>query len=225
MRPPVAGSDEASKLGSKQIFVKQYLVKWKALSYLHCTWVPEKEFSKAFKSYPRCGLKLKNFIVKWNQILTLRKTLLPFGLNGLLLTGYLLAACLFIAAFHSSVSLYCCCVSFQCVCLLLRFIPAVRLLFIGMSTSEKSEIGMSKPSTFTSLFFGSPIITTANIVQSANSLEVSLSKDKLINVSLSATEYDKFLQYQATQQFSHGNSVPCLSHTPYDTWILDSGAV
>ncbi|KAJ7958517.1 CHD3-type chromatin-remodeling factor PICKLE [Quillaja saponaria] len=170
MRPPVAGSDEASKLGSKQIFVKQYLVKWKALSYLHCTWVPEKEFSKAFKSYPRCGLKLKNFIVKWNQILTLRKTLLPFGLNGLLLTGYLLAACLFIAAFHSSVSLYCCCVSFQCVCLLLRFIPAVRLLFI-------------------------------------------------------ATEYDKFLQYQATQQFSHGNSVPCLSHTPYDTWILDSGAV
>lgn len=38
MRPTVAAEDEASKLGSKQIFVKQYLVKWKGLSYLHCTW-------------------------------------------------------------------------------------------------------------------------------------------------------------------------------------------
>ncbi|KAJ7959762.1 Retrovirus-related Pol polyprotein from transposon TNT 1-94 [Quillaja saponaria] len=83
---------------------------------------------------------------------------------------------------------------------------------------------MSKPSTFTSVFSRSPVITTANIVQSANSLEVSQSKDKHINVSLSATEYDKFLQYQATQQSSHGNSVACLSQTPSDTWILDSGA-
>ncbi|KAJ7959373.1 Retrovirus-related Pol polyprotein from transposon TNT 1-94 [Quillaja saponaria] len=72
---------------------------------------------------------------------------------------------------------------------------------------------MSKPSTFTSVFSRSPVITTANIVQSANSLEVSPSKDKPINVSLSATEYDKFLQYQATQQSSHGNSVACLSQT------------
>lgn len=38
MRPTVAGDSDASKLGSKQIFVKQYLVKWKGLSYLHCTW-------------------------------------------------------------------------------------------------------------------------------------------------------------------------------------------
>ncbi|KAJ7968976.1 Retrovirus-related Pol polyprotein from transposon TNT 1-94 [Quillaja saponaria] len=66
--------------------------------------------------------------------------------------------------------------------------------------------------------------TTANIVQSANSLEVSPSKDKPLNVSLSATKYDKFLQYQATQQSSHGNSVACLSQTSYDTWIIDSGA-
>ncbi|KAJ7959728.1 Retrovirus-related Pol polyprotein from transposon TNT 1-94 [Quillaja saponaria] len=93
-----------------------------------------------------------------------------------------------------------------------------------MSISEKSEIGMSKANTFTSVFSRSPVITTANIVQSANSLEVSQSKDKHINVSLSTTEYDKFLQYQATQQSSHGNSVACLSQTPSDTWILDSGA-
>ncbi|KAJ7959358.1 Retrovirus-related Pol polyprotein from transposon TNT 1-94 [Quillaja saponaria] len=66
--------------------------------------------------------------------------------------------------------------------------------------------------------------TTTNIVQSANSLEVSPSKDKPLNVSLSATKYDKFLKYQVSQQSSHGNSVACLSQTSFDTWILDSGA-
>lgn len=38
MRPTVVDDFDASNLGSKQIFVKQYLVKWKGLSYLHCTW-------------------------------------------------------------------------------------------------------------------------------------------------------------------------------------------
>ncbi|XP_016537603.2 CHD3-type chromatin-remodeling factor PICKLE-like isoform X3 [Capsicum annuum] len=61
MRPTVADDKEASKLGSKQVFVKQYLVKWKGLSYLHCTWVPEKEFLKAYKAYPRLKTKVNNF--------------------------------------------------------------------------------------------------------------------------------------------------------------------
>ncbi|KAK4600631.1 hypothetical protein RGQ29_010329 [Quercus rubra] len=61
MRPTVADDSDASKLGSKQIFVKQYLVKWKGLSYLHCTWVPEKEFLKAFKTNPRLKTKVNNF--------------------------------------------------------------------------------------------------------------------------------------------------------------------
>ncbi|CAI0416517.1 unnamed protein product, partial [Linum tenue] len=61
MRPTSADDDDASKLGSKQIYVKQYLVKWKGLSYLHCTWVPEKEFVKAFKSNPRLRTKVNNF--------------------------------------------------------------------------------------------------------------------------------------------------------------------
>ncbi|KAM5564718.1 CHD3-type chromatin-remodeling factor PICKLE [Rosa sericea] len=61
MRPTVADDSDASKLGSKQIFVKQYLVKWKGLSYLHCTWIPEKEFFKAFKTYPRLKQKVNNF--------------------------------------------------------------------------------------------------------------------------------------------------------------------
>uniref|UniRef100_A0A2P2L869 Chromodomain helicase DNA binding protein n=1 Tax=Rhizophora mucronata TaxID=61149 RepID=A0A2P2L869_RHIMU len=61
MRPTAAADGDASKLGSKQIFVKQYLVKWKGLSYLHCTWVPEKEFLKAFKSHPRLKTKVNNF--------------------------------------------------------------------------------------------------------------------------------------------------------------------
>ncbi|KAM6561497.1 hypothetical protein CsatA_030736 [Cannabis sativa] len=61
MRPTVADDSDASKLGSKQIFVKQYLVKWKGLSYLHCTWVPEKEFLKAFKTHPRLRTKVSHF--------------------------------------------------------------------------------------------------------------------------------------------------------------------
>ncbi|CAI9092629.1 OLC1v1027924C1 [Oldenlandia corymbosa var. corymbosa] len=61
MRPTVADETDASKLGSKQIFVKQYLVKWKGLSYLHCTWVPEKEFIKAYKTLPRLRTKVNNF--------------------------------------------------------------------------------------------------------------------------------------------------------------------
>ncbi|KAK1550249.1 hypothetical protein Q3G72_016142 [Acer saccharum] len=60
-RPTVAGDTDVSKLGSNQIFVKQYLVKWKGLSYLHCTWVPEKEFLKAFKSNSRLKTKVNNF--------------------------------------------------------------------------------------------------------------------------------------------------------------------
>ncbi|KAL6212996.1 hypothetical protein ACLB2K_018211 [Fragaria x ananassa] len=59
MRPTVAG--DALKQVTNQIFVKQYLVKWKGLSYLHCTWVPEKEFNKAFKTYPRLKQKVNNF--------------------------------------------------------------------------------------------------------------------------------------------------------------------
>ncbi|GAB2223116.1 hypothetical protein Droror1_Dr00017253 [Drosera rotundifolia] len=61
MRPTAASEDEVSKLGSKQIFVKQYLVKWKQYSYLHCTWVPEKEFQKAYKTLPRLKTKVNNF--------------------------------------------------------------------------------------------------------------------------------------------------------------------
>ncbi|GAB2275370.1 hypothetical protein Dimus_010129 [Dionaea muscipula] len=61
MRPTVANDGDISKLGSKQIFVKQYLVKWKQYSYLHCTWVPEKEFQKAYKALPRLKTKVNNF--------------------------------------------------------------------------------------------------------------------------------------------------------------------
>jgi chromodomain-helicase-DNA-binding protein 4 len=61
MRPTAAEEKDALNLGSKQVFVKQYLVKWKELSYLHCTWVPEKEFVKAFKSNPRLRSKVNNF--------------------------------------------------------------------------------------------------------------------------------------------------------------------
>ncbi|XP_015079213.1 CHD3-type chromatin-remodeling factor PICKLE isoform X1 [Solanum pennellii] len=61
MRPTVADDSDASNMGSKHVFVKQYLVKWKGLSYLHCIWVPEKEFLKAYKLHPRLKTKVNNF--------------------------------------------------------------------------------------------------------------------------------------------------------------------
>lgn len=60
-RPTAAEDGDASLLGSKQMFVKQYLVKWKGRSYLHCTWVPEKEFIKAYRTLPRLKTKVNNF--------------------------------------------------------------------------------------------------------------------------------------------------------------------
>ncbi|GLT76852.1 hypothetical protein SLA2020_484870 [Shorea laevis] len=58
MRPSTAEDNDALKLGSKQIFVKQYLVKWKGLSYLQCTWGEDdaKEYFVKYKelSYDEC---------------------------------------------------------------------------------------------------------------------------------------------------------------------------
>lgn len=38
MRPTTASDADASETGSEPTIVKQYLVKWKGVSYLHCTW-------------------------------------------------------------------------------------------------------------------------------------------------------------------------------------------
>lgn len=61
MRPAASEEVDASKPGSKKTYIKQYLVKWKGFSYLHCTWVPEKEFLKASKTHPRLKTRLNNF--------------------------------------------------------------------------------------------------------------------------------------------------------------------
>ncbi|KAK1275276.1 CHD3-type chromatin-remodeling factor PICKLE [Acorus gramineus] len=61
MRLIETDESDASKMDSKQKSVKQYLVKWKGLSYLHCTWVPEKEFLKAFKTNPRLRTRVNTF--------------------------------------------------------------------------------------------------------------------------------------------------------------------
>ncbi|KAK4415413.1 CHD3-type chromatin-remodeling factor PICKLE [Sesamum alatum] len=61
MRPGPANDSDAAKLGTNQVLMKHYLVKWKGLSYLHCTWVPEMEFVKAYKSNPRLRTKVNNF--------------------------------------------------------------------------------------------------------------------------------------------------------------------
>jgi len=38
MRPTKSSEQGSSDAEPKPIFVKQYLVKWKGLSYLHCSW-------------------------------------------------------------------------------------------------------------------------------------------------------------------------------------------
>ncbi|KAK2398961.1 protein CHROMATIN REMODELING [Trifolium repens] len=60
-RPAVAGETDAKDLVPKQSSVKQYLVKWKGLSYMHCKWVLEEEFLKAFKYNTGLKTKVNNF--------------------------------------------------------------------------------------------------------------------------------------------------------------------
>nr|GMD74242.1 cytochrome B561, DM13 and DOMON domain-containing protein At5g54830 [Ipomoea batatas] len=60
-QPTIGDDSDASKLGSKQIFVKQYGVKWKGFSYHHCACVPEKEFVKAYKTLPCLKTEVNNF--------------------------------------------------------------------------------------------------------------------------------------------------------------------
>ncbi|XP_011622141.1 CHD3-type chromatin-remodeling factor PICKLE isoform X2 [Amborella trichopoda] len=61
MRPCEVDEGEAPKGSTKPKFVKQYLVKWKGLSYLHCSWLLEEEVQKAFKKIPRLRTKVNNF--------------------------------------------------------------------------------------------------------------------------------------------------------------------
>ncbi|KAL3650669.1 hypothetical protein CASFOL_007072 [Castilleja foliolosa] len=61
MRPHTTNDSDASMLGSNQVFMKHYLVKWKGLSHLHCSWVPETDFVKAYKWNPRLRTKVNNF--------------------------------------------------------------------------------------------------------------------------------------------------------------------
>ncbi|CAA7032933.1 unnamed protein product [Microthlaspi erraticum] len=61
MRPTISSEEDSSEAAPKQVCVKQYLVKWKGLSYLHCSWVPEKEFQKAYKSNHRLKTRVNNF--------------------------------------------------------------------------------------------------------------------------------------------------------------------
>ncbi|CAN8315046.1 unnamed protein product [Cochlearia groenlandica] len=61
MRPAISNEQGSSDAATKQVSEKQYLVKWKGLSYLHCTWVSEKEFHKAYKSNHRLKTRVNNF--------------------------------------------------------------------------------------------------------------------------------------------------------------------
>ncbi|KAF7107219.1 hypothetical protein CFC21_107879 [Triticum aestivum] len=51
----------SSESGSNKKPVKQYLIKWKGLSHIHCTWVSEDEYFEAAKIHPRLKTRLNNF--------------------------------------------------------------------------------------------------------------------------------------------------------------------
>ncbi|XP_059076152.1 CHD3-type chromatin-remodeling factor PICKLE isoform X5 [Cryptomeria japonica] len=46
---------------STQKLEKHYLVKFKSRSYLHCSWISQEDFERAFKSYPQLKTRLNNF--------------------------------------------------------------------------------------------------------------------------------------------------------------------
>ncbi|XP_020591583.1 CHD3-type chromatin-remodeling factor PICKLE-like [Phalaenopsis equestris] len=60
-RATVEDEKDLSGPGAKKKGVKHYLVKWKSLSYLHCTWVSEEEFKKACKVNSRLKGRLNTF--------------------------------------------------------------------------------------------------------------------------------------------------------------------
>uniref|UniRef100_J3MBV3 Uncharacterized protein n=1 Tax=Oryza brachyantha TaxID=4533 RepID=J3MBV3_ORYBR len=51
----------SSESGSKKNPGKRYLIKWKGLSHLHCTWVSESEYLETAKIHPRLKTRLNNF--------------------------------------------------------------------------------------------------------------------------------------------------------------------
>ncbi|XP_013591527.1 PREDICTED: CHD3-type chromatin-remodeling factor PICKLE [Brassica oleracea var. oleracea] len=64
MRPTTSNDPDSSDIAApKQDVVKQYLVKWKGLSYLHCSWVAEEEFQKAYKFIRR----LRSRVIKFHS--------------------------------------------------------------------------------------------------------------------------------------------------------------
>lgn len=67
-RATAANEVDVSHSGSKKAGGKHYLVKWKGMSYLHCTWVPEEEFKKACKVHPRLRTRLNTFQKQMNSI-------------------------------------------------------------------------------------------------------------------------------------------------------------
>lgn len=59
MRAPASSDDTVNP--SSESLTRQYLVKWKSRSHLHCSWVPEVELERAVKVYSGLKMKLNNF--------------------------------------------------------------------------------------------------------------------------------------------------------------------
>ncbi|CAM6088601.1 unnamed protein product [Calypogeia fissa] len=55
------GSNEEGGGSSSSRLIKQYLVKWKGRSYLHCSWVKQEDLDKAMKTFSGIKMKLSQF--------------------------------------------------------------------------------------------------------------------------------------------------------------------
>ncbi|KAK3131779.1 hypothetical protein QOZ80_6AG0511350 [Eleusine coracana subsp. coracana] len=56
MQPEDANSSESDSKNTKR-----YLIKWKGLSHIHCSWISEKEYLEVAKTHPRLKTRLNNF--------------------------------------------------------------------------------------------------------------------------------------------------------------------
>ncbi|AQL01564.1 CHD3-type chromatin-remodeling factor PICKLE [Zea mays] len=56
-----APREDSSSTEPRSKKMERYLIKWKGLSYIHCSWVSEKEYSEAANIHPRLRTRLNNF--------------------------------------------------------------------------------------------------------------------------------------------------------------------
>ncbi|CAH2077310.1 unnamed protein product [Thlaspi arvense] len=69
MRLTESKEPNPDNVAPKEVSTKQYLVKWKGQSYLHCSWVLEQDLQKAYKSSHHLKTRVNKFHEKMDSII------------------------------------------------------------------------------------------------------------------------------------------------------------